>query len=81
MIIPDVNLLLYAYNSEARLHAAARDWWTNLLGGPEQVGLAWVTILGFDRARIVGATIRCRSGDIDRPKLARIAGRTNCGTR
>ena len=27
MIIPDINLLLYAYNEESPFHDAARQWW------------------------------------------------------
>jgi hypothetical protein len=49
MIIPDVNVLIHAYDSRATVHVAARHWWESLLGGPEQVGLAWVVILGFLR--------------------------------
>lgn len=33
MIIPDVNLLIYAYNDQAPQHLAARAWWENLLNG------------------------------------------------
>ena len=49
MILPDLNLLLYAYNSEARCHDAAKAWWEGLLNGSTAVGLAWVTALGFVR--------------------------------
>ena len=49
MIVPDVNLLVHAYNSESRVHAAARAWWEALLNGVRPVGLPWVTILGFIR--------------------------------
>lgn len=49
MIVPDVNLLLHAYNSESPLHSAARAWWEGLLNGTRPVGLSWVTILGFIR--------------------------------
>ena len=27
MIIPDINLLVYAYDSSSRRHKAAREWW------------------------------------------------------
>ncbi len=27
MILPDVNLLIYAYNRTAPLHDRAREWW------------------------------------------------------
>lgn len=49
MILPDVNLLLHAYNKESPIHAAARAWWEDLLNGTSPVGLAWVTMLGFIR--------------------------------
>lgn len=49
MIIPDVNLLVHAYNSKSRVHAAARLWWEGALNGTRPVGLAWAAILGFIR--------------------------------
>ena len=39
MIVPDVNLLIHAYNSESRVHAAARAWWEGLLNVTQPVGL------------------------------------------
>lgn len=47
MIIPDVNLLLYAYNSSSPFHAAAARWWRASLSGKEPVGLPMVVALGF----------------------------------
>jgi toxin-antitoxin system PIN domain toxin len=49
VIIPDVNMLVHAYNSGSPVHGAARAWWEDLLNGTRPVGLAWVTILGFIR--------------------------------
>ena len=49
MIVPDVNLLVHAYNSESRIHPVARAWWEALLNGTQPVGLAWVAALGFIR--------------------------------
>jgi hypothetical protein len=49
MIVPDVNLLVHAYNSESRVHEAARAWWEALLNGTRPVGLSWVVMLGFIR--------------------------------
>jgi toxin-antitoxin system PIN domain toxin len=49
LIIPDVNLLVHAYNSESPVHDPAREWWEGLLNGTRPVGLAWVSILGFIR--------------------------------
>lgn len=49
MIIPDVNLLVYAYNRDAREHGVARRWWEELLSGTESVGLPWAVSCGFIR--------------------------------
>ena len=49
MILPDVNLVIYAYNEDAPFHAAAKAWWERCLSGTEPVGLAWVIVLGFVR--------------------------------
>jgi toxin-antitoxin system PIN domain toxin len=49
MIIPDVNLLIYAYDQRSRLHERARGWWGSTLSGTEPVGLAWAACLGFLR--------------------------------
>ena len=49
MIVPDVNLLVYAYNQDAREHARARAWWEGLLASSDAVGLPWAVSLGFIR--------------------------------
>lgn len=49
MIIPDLNLLVYAYNSSSTQHLEARDWWNSCLSGREPVGVAWLVALGFIR--------------------------------
>ena len=49
MIIPDANLLLYAYNSGAPSHKKAAVWWKECLTGEEPVGLPQVVIFGFVR--------------------------------
>ena len=49
MIIPDVNLLVYAYSADAPHHKAARAWWERLMNGQEEVGLPWVVLCGFIR--------------------------------
>lgn len=49
MLIPDVNLLLYAHDTQSLRHSAAKEWWETLLGSQRPVGVAWVTILGFLR--------------------------------
>lgn len=49
MIIPDVNLLLYAVDDSSPVHVRAHAWWTDALAGQEPVGLSWITVLGFVR--------------------------------
>lgn len=49
MIIPDINLLLYAYNSHAPQHDCALAWWTSVVNGPELVGLPYEVTFGFVR--------------------------------
>jgi uncharacterized protein len=49
MIVPDLNLLIYAVNEESRHHDDARLWWESVLNGTESVGLPWVALLGFLR--------------------------------
>jgi toxin-antitoxin system PIN domain toxin len=49
MRIVDLNLLLYAVNSEAAQHTRARAWWEDAVNGEDTIGLAWVVLLGFLR--------------------------------
>jgi toxin-antitoxin system PIN domain toxin len=49
MILPDANLLLYAYNASAREHALAKVWWEDTLSSPEPVALSWQTMTAFLR--------------------------------
>ena len=49
MIIPDVNLLVYAYNDEAQFHEPARLWWEGAVNGTEREGVPWVVSTGFVR--------------------------------
>lgn len=49
MILPDVNLLLYAHNEAAPLHRQARVWWEGVLNASTPVGLPWAVVYGFIR--------------------------------
>lgn len=49
MIIPDVNLLVYAHNRAAAGHERARAWWADILEREQSVGLPWAVMLGFVR--------------------------------
>jgi hypothetical protein len=45
----DANLLLYAVNRDAPLHAKARRWLERSLSGTETYGFAWIVLLAFVR--------------------------------
>lgn len=49
MIVPDINLLVFAYNDGASHHDGARQWWEELIDGDEAIGLSWVVATGFIR--------------------------------
>lgn len=49
MILPDLNLLLYAYNEHMPQHAAARAWWEGAINGDELIGLPHEVSFGFIR--------------------------------
>lgn len=49
MILPDINLLIYAYNSDSPNHHQARTWWEDCLSENRIIGLPWVVSLGFIR--------------------------------
>ena len=49
MIVVDLNLLIYAVNTDAIQHDRARRWWENVLSQGERVGLAWSVVFGFLR--------------------------------
>jgi uncharacterized protein len=45
----DLNLLLYAIDEGSAQHARARPWLEEALSSTEEVGFAWVVLLGFVR--------------------------------
>jgi toxin-antitoxin system PIN domain toxin len=49
MIIPDVNILIHAYDADFPQHAAARAWWEDSLNLSRPIGLPWASSLGFIR--------------------------------
>jgi len=49
MILPDLNLLLYAYNPHAPLYEAARAWWETAANGNELIGFPHEISFGFVR--------------------------------
>lgn len=49
MILPDLNLLLYAYNPHVPQHATARCWWEGAMNGDELIGVPLEVAFGFVR--------------------------------
>jgi toxin-antitoxin system PIN domain toxin len=47
--LPDVNLLVYAVDDSSRHHTRIRPWLEQALSGTEEVGFAWMVLLGFLR--------------------------------
>jgi hypothetical protein len=45
----DLNLLLYAIDEGTPRHDKARPWLEEVLSGTEEVGFAWIVLLGFVR--------------------------------
>ena len=58
MIVPDINLLLYAYDSGSPFHTQAKAWWQQCLSGTEPVGLAQIVAFGFVRIGTSGRVFR-----------------------
>ena len=49
MILPDLNLLLYAYNPKVPQHAKALAWWEDAVNGTELIGLPHEILFSFIR--------------------------------
>lgn len=49
MIVPDLNLLIYAYNLGAPHHDDARLWWEDVMNRQAPVGLPLAVATGFLR--------------------------------
>jgi toxin-antitoxin system PIN domain toxin len=49
MIIPDVNMLVYAHNRSSRFHQPASYWWESALNGETGILLPNICINGFVR--------------------------------
>jgi toxin-antitoxin system PIN domain toxin len=47
--VVDLNLLLYAIDEESPQHEIARPWLEDVLSGTEEIGFAWIVLLGFLR--------------------------------
>lgn len=79
MIVPDVNLLVFAYNDQSAFHREAKTWWEDCLNGTVPVGIPWVSISGFlrlmthprvlERPMTVPAAVSCVRQWLDQPPV------------
>ncbi len=60
MNLVDVNVLIYAVNSDSPHHEKARRWLENALSGSESLGFAWTVVLAFLR-------VTTRRGILEQP--------------
>jgi toxin-antitoxin system PIN domain toxin len=67
VIVPDANLLLYAYDSACPFHAKARRWWEACLSGNESVGLTHSVIFAFVR---IGTSPRAFTDPMTLPEVS-----------
>jgi toxin-antitoxin system PIN domain toxin len=51
MIVPDANLLIYAYSPADPFHEASRLWLEDILSGSEAVGIPSISIHAFMRVQ------------------------------
>jgi uncharacterized protein len=70
VIVPDVNVLIHAMDSDSRHHEPAWQWWSHALTGVEHVGLSWSVLTAYVRLtthpRILGAPmdVATATGDV-----------------
>jgi toxin-antitoxin system PIN domain toxin len=79
VILPDINLLIYAHNALAPYHQEARRWWTECLNSNQPVALPWIVSAGFIRltthSRVLQSpltaseAIEIASGWLERPNV------------
>ena len=49
MIVPDLDLLIFAHNEGSEFHGRASAWWAGLVNGTEPIGMPWQVSNGFVR--------------------------------
>ena len=47
MIVPDINMLIYAYNDGSPYYQVSLRWWEELVNGTEMVGMPWIVTVGL----------------------------------
>ena len=60
MIILDTNVLVYAVNADSPMHSIARSFVEAKLRSPEEIGLPWLSIIGFIRITTLPNILKIR---------------------
>lgn len=58
MIVPDLNLLIYAVDEDSPFHANAKAWLEDALSKTEAIGFTWIVLLGFVRLTTRARAVR-----------------------
>jgi toxin-antitoxin system PIN domain toxin len=57
MILPDVNILVHAYNRDSMHHTPARAWWEQVLTRSTPLVMPWVVLMGYVRLMTNSRTV------------------------
>jgi uncharacterized protein len=49
MIIPDANVLVYAYDTSSPFHEKSKLWWESEINGGGSIGIPWAVTIAFLR--------------------------------
>ena len=71
MIVPDVNVLVYAYKDSAPEHEKAQRSWESIVNGGEAVGVPWAVAIGFVR---ILANPRAVENSVPPPQTIEVVG-------
>jgi predicted nucleic acid-binding protein len=72
VIIPDVNVLVYAYRAEAADHESYRQWLEMVANGDESFALAGIVLSGFVRVVTHPGCFVCQARSTMRRVLLKI---------
>lgn len=79
MVLPDVNVLVYAHREDSPHHAGCREWLESVINGPESFGLSELVLSGFLRVVTHPKVFTRPSPLADALEFAeQLRGRPNC---
>ena len=71
MILPDVNVLVYAFREGSQHHQQYVDWLTDLVSGADELALSDLVVSGFVRIVTKPADLPTARADHPRARLRR----------